>query len=440
MGELERAVVQVSVEDVIRILEESPGSGHFLPHIRFAEVLNRVSIAHISIEKALKFLIRESSGKIIYGHHLGHRFGELKEQDPASAEFLEGVFEAARLHYGINHKSKGMDHFRTLDAYLNTTGSEDAFNKNYGIRYWELYPTLENALLHQVHLSIHAELLHGLHEILIEPDRDKETVGARVERAVETAIFQSYGPSVGQAIFFIEWLNQFATRREAMANAVRRSFAFDNPFATEITSAAYKALLEAKDPAVRHFASTLDVLPRQSRDVFPDVEWLDGKARQKGKVITPSGEALGFIEQGPHGRWYITPIQPGPIGVSAKTENQKDAICYLGQLLTSPARVTCDGVVSSLRIVGKDRNVFKDTRKKPRILDHDIFYDEAEMYRIDFWEESHGIEVGREVVIESIRDESQGPTLTDKLSGEVREVVGHQVFVVGRAVSRIGFR
>ena len=449
MGNFERAIIQVSVEDVIRILEDAPVRGHFIPYVTIAEVLNRVAIAHLSIEKAVKFLIREAKGDIVKGdivkdHHLGKRFRELKEHDSASAEFLEDVFVAARSHYGIYHESKGMKQFRRLETYLKTTGSDDAFNNDKGIRYWELYPTLENALLRQVHLSIHMELLYGLHEILIEPDRDKETVEARVERAVETAMFPNGGmvyclamAGESTAKMYREWLNQFCTLREALADAVKGDFNLGNELAATTARSAYETLSDAKDQAVSHFARTLDILPPQPRDVIPDVEWLDGNRRQRGRVSTPSGVDLGFIEQGPHGLWYITPIQAGPIGMSAKAKKQKDAICYLGQLLTRPTRVTCEDVVSFLRIVGKDRDVFKETRENCHIPDEDNFNGGAKAYRVNFWDENHGIEVGREVVIESKRGDSQGLTLTDKLSGEVREVIGHQIIVAGRAVSRI---
>ena len=311
MGNFERAIIQASVEDVIRILEDAPVRGHFIPYPTIAEVLNRVAIAHLSIEKAVKFLIREAKGDIVKDHHLGKRFRELKEHDSASAEFLEDVFVAARSHYGIDHESKGMKHFRRLETYLKTTASDDAFNNDKGIRYWELYPTLENALLRQVHLSIHMELLYGLHEILIEPDRDKETVEARVERAVETAMFPNGGMSYSLAMagestakMYREWLNQFCTLREALADAVKGDFNLGNELAATTARSAYETLSDAKDPAVSHFARTLDILPPQPRDVIPDVEWLDGNRRQRGRVSTPSGVDLGFIEQGPHGLWY----------------------------------------------------------------------------------------------------------------------------------------
>ena len=405
--------------------------------------MNRVSIAHLSIEKAIKFLIQEAGGKIIAKHHLGNRFRELKEHDPDSAEFLGDVFVAARSHYGINHKSEGLKHFRSFETYLDTTGSDDAFNNNNGIRYWELSPTLENALLRKVHLSIHTELLYGLHEILIEPDRPKEIVGARVERAVELAMSLngglSYSPETENrklAKCYFEWLNQFGKRREAIADAVRRCFAFDNAFSAEITRAAYKTLLNAKDPAIRHFASTLDVLPRQSWEATPDIQWLDGKTKQKGKVVTPSGEVLGFIQRGPHGLWYITPIKTGPVGVSAKAETQQDAICYLTQLLTRPARVAVDGKQFTVRVVGEELHLFKAVPVQSS--NHEENRDETKLYTASFWDENHGIEKGQEIRIEAQKNASEGLTFSDALSGYVQEAQAHQVSVLGRSFTVVG--
>ena len=434
MGNFERTIIQVSVEDVIRILEDAPVRGHFIPYVTIAGVLNRVAIAHLSIEKAIKFLIREAGGEIVEKHHLGNRFRELKGHAPESAGFLEDAFGTSKSHYGINDKSQDMTHFRSLDAYLETTGSDDAFNKV--IRYWELEPSLEITLLRQVHLSIHMELLYGLHEILIEPDRAKETVEGRVDRAVDAAMFPNGGMAYCRAMadersakMYSDWLNQFCTLREALADAVKRNFTLGNELAAKTTRAAYKTLLNAKDPAVIHFASTLDVLPSQPRDVIPDIEWLDGNRRQRGRVSTPSGEVLGFIEQGPHGRWYITPIQTGPVGVSAKAETQIDAVCYLVRLLARPAQVTLDGERSGLRIVGEERHVFKLDPAKSGRPEPDN--DETKTYTVAFWDENHRIEKGQEIRIESQRNDSDGLTFSDALAGEVQEIRGHQISVMG---------
>ena len=434
MGKFERTVVQVSIEDVIRILENVPASSHIIPYITIVEVMNRVSIAHLSIERAFKFLIQEAGGKIVEKHHLGNRFRDLRNHDPESANFLQEVFVAAVRHYGLNANAEGMTHLQSLESYLETTGSDDEFND---VRYWELKPSLEEILLHQIFLAIHMELVHGLHEILIEPDRIKETVESRVKRAVETEMWPSTALTYGlettyghKLDAYIRWINECGTLSEALADAVRKDFVLENDFVAEIAKTAYKSLLAAKDPAVRYFASTLDVLPRQPRDLIPGVKWLGDKEQRNGEVSTPSGEILGFIQRGPDRLWYITPIKSGPTGHLAKARTKTDALCYLGQLLTRPAQVTLDGERSGPRIVGEERHVFKLAPAKSGRPEPDD--DETKMYTAAFWDENHGIEKGQEIRIESQRNDSDGLTFSDALSGEVQEVRGHQISVMGR--------
>ena len=353
MSNFERAIIQISLEDVIRILEDAPPTGHFIPYITIAQVMNRVSIAHLSIEKAIKFLIREAGGKIIEKHHLGNRFRDLKVHDAESAAFLEDAFEAAKNHYGLNDRAEGMTHFRSLDVYLETTGSDYVFDE---IRYWELAPSTSEIFLRQVHIFIHMELLYGLHEILMEPDRPKETVEDRVDRAVETAMSPnailgfSQRPSTRRELSsYVQWIEDCGSYRSALSTAVRRDFILGDNYTSDISRAVYKSLLKSKDPAVRHFVSTLDVLPRQSREIIPELEWLESPGQRKAQVSTPAGETLGYIEPGPHRLWYITPIKSGtPEDNFAKAQSMTDARCYLAQILTRLAQVTVDGKTFAL--------------------------------------------------------------------------------------------
>ena len=439
MGEFERRLVQISIEDVIRILEDSPARNHFLlPHVTIVEVMNRVSIAHLSIEKAIKYLIRRVGGDFEKEHNLEYHFRELKSYDQESANFLEKAFASAVRFYGLHSAAKGMNYLGELENYLKTTGSIKRFND---IRYWELDdPYFERVELHQVELSIHMELLLGLHEILIEPDRPRETVESRVERAVETAITAiSYrqGTMNWETLSFIsEWAKECGSFGKALCAAVRCDFALENQLAADFFRVAYKTLLEAKDPAVRFFASTLDVLPRQPRDVVPKVEWLDPKEQRKGRVITAAGDTLGFIERGPHRLWYITPIQSGPVGYAAKAQKQLDAMCYLAQLLARTAQVTVDGKASTLRVVGEERHLFKPAPVQSSKLERE--HDETKMYTASFWDENQGMEKGQEIRIEAQRHDSGRLIFSDALSGHVQEVQGHQVSVLGRSFTVIG--
>ena len=55
MADTQRFTIRHSVEDVIRILENEPVKGDMVPQITAVQVMNRMSIAHLSIERALKF-------------------------------------------------------------------------------------------------------------------------------------------------------------------------------------------------------------------------------------------------------------------------------------------------------------------------------------------------------------------------------------------------
>ena len=64
----------------------------------------------------------------------------------------------------------------------------------------------------------------------------------------------------------------------------------------------FQGLLQSDDPAIRHFAETCTVLPRQPRDVIPEVKWI--VQNKSGEVHTPMDTILGFIECGPDGVWF----------------------------------------------------------------------------------------------------------------------------------------
>ena len=106
MAEIERDIIQTSVEDTIRILEDCPVKGFIVPQITLVQVMNRVSIAHLSIERAMKFLIRESGGTFEEIHGLGKLYQQLAQNDPVSAGALDSAFQAAVRHYRFNCKRR----------------------------------------------------------------------------------------------------------------------------------------------------------------------------------------------------------------------------------------------------------------------------------------------------------------------------------------------
>ena len=431
MVDMQRVIIRHSVKDVIRILENEPVKGDMLTEITVVQVMNRVSIAHLSIERAIKFLITKAAGTYEETHDLRRRYQELLCHDPVSAQFLEETFEAAVRHYRYNPNAANMKHLKTLERYLEVAGSDNAFQD---IRYWELTQSLDEILLRRIHLSIHTELLHGLCEILLAIDRPPmETVANRVERTVKDAMWGTadrvYDPGTAkeQSIHsYIDWRRGFSTWCEALAEAVQEGFNIGNDFMANLTRNAYRTLLEATDPAVRYFASTLDVLPSQPRDVIPCVEWLGPEKERRGAVETPAGTPLGFIDRGLDGLWYITPLL---VGVSAKARSQTDARCYLAALLSSPALVTVDGEGRSLRIVGEEHSVYEENydeidRRFKGTGDENVW-----THKVAFWDRNHGIEVNAKVRVEVRRGKTAG--MVSIVEGTVTEVAEHEVYLSG---------
>ena len=431
--DIQRAIIRHSVEDVIQILENEPVKDDMVSGITVVQVLNRVSIAHLSIERALKFLITVAGGPLVENHDLRQRYQELRQYDPMSARSLDDVFEAAVRHYHYNANAPNMTHLKTLERYLEVAGSDKAFQD---IRYWELTQSLDEILLRRIYLSIHIELLHGLSEILLASERPVATVANRVEWAVENAMWSpaklayiTGTPKESSVHSYAQWRQTFTTSSEALADAVQKGFKIGDDFVTEVVSNAYKTLLEVADPAVRYFASTLDVLPKQPRHVVPCVEWSGPEKERSGVVKTPAGSVLGFIDRGADRLWYITPSQAGLVRVSAKANSQTDARCYLAQLLTRPALVTVDGEDRTLRILGEEHKYFQRNYDEIKWRYEGTGDDKTWTHKITLWDKDHGIGINNRVRVEVRRRESDG--LVDILEGTATDVAGHEVQLSG---------
>ena len=296
MGETESAVIHHSVIDVIGVLENQPVRPDMIVELTAAQVMNRVSIAHLSIERAMKFVITEAGGPLIKNHDLPSRLNELRQYEPESAKFLEEAFEDAVRHYRYNSNSTHMKHLKSLDTYLDATGSDESFQD---IRYWELTQSKNEMILRTIYLTLHIELLHAMSEILLAPDRPKDTTSTRVEMAVRDAMFPNREPNYSpgsdkeQSVqCYIKWLRKFDSFKNAISHAYKEESDSQDEFRTAIINEAYQELSKAKDPAVRYFAETLTVLPKQQRDAIPCVEWLGPEPFRSGKVSTPGGDVL----------------------------------------------------------------------------------------------------------------------------------------------------
>ena len=158
------AIIEHSLRDVIHILEHNPVYSDLVVQIPIAQIMNRAPIAHLSIERAFKYLIQNAGGQWKCHHHLHSHFEQVRVHSPDSAVFLDDAFNAAVTHYRYNPGNPEFGHLKTLGAYLSLVGTADAFNK---MRYWELGQALDEPLLRRVRLEIHTEILHSLNELLL---------------------------------------------------------------------------------------------------------------------------------------------------------------------------------------------------------------------------------------------------------------------------------
>ena len=427
--EEKRYFIQYSLEDVIDVLQGAPIQRDMVAQITMVQVMNRIPVAHLSIERAMKFLITEAGGQFNEEHSLEGRLKELNEHDQEAADFLDIAFMEAVEHYGYNPNTPYMGHLENLQKYMHETRSNTAFQK---MRYWELEQSLDDVLIRKIYPSLHLELLHALREILLNPERPKDTVKARVERAAEVALINNASGTSAEDSFdrYVEWLNQHDNFREAMASAIRKNFNIGDDYSQEITRRAYEELMESKDPAVRYFASTLDVLPRQSREYSPEVEWLGPENVQFGKVSTPGGKVLEFIERGNDGLWYITPSRNGLVRVSAKAQTQTDARCYLADLLTRSARVIVGDEERQVRIVGEEYDLFKGDYGMVVNSWEDTADTKEPVFEVTFWDAEHALTNGTSLRLEVPR--GNPARILHVLEGTVTEVKDHRIFVRGR--------
>ena len=240
MGKLERAVIRHSVNDVIRVLENEPVRPDMVVELTAAQVMNRVSIAHLSIERVMKFIITEAGGPLVKDHDLPSRLNELRQNEQHSAKFLEEAFENAVRHYRYNANATHMKHLKSLDTYLEATGSDDRFQD---IRYWELTQSTNEMILRTIYLTLHMELLYALREILLVSKSPKDTVSGRVERTIQRfmratrILICTEGSEKERSVrSYLEWLNEFDCCGKALAEAVRNGVPEGDGLMLEVTS------------------------------------------------------------------------------------------------------------------------------------------------------------------------------------------------------------
>lgn len=147
------SVIEHSLKDVIDILQSKPVQRDLEPGIEIARMMNRVAIAHLSIERAMKFLIKEaeSGNGFPRTHRLSCLYEKLKQDDPNSVEFLDHAFEKAVRFFNYNPNSSEQSHFVSLSEYLGKVGGADAFNE---MRYWEVGVQEINEMVNRTSLTV----------------------------------------------------------------------------------------------------------------------------------------------------------------------------------------------------------------------------------------------------------------------------------------------
>lgn len=412
MDILQKSLIQESIRDVLSIiLDATPVKEDIIPQITVAKI-NRGPVAHLSIERAIKALVKDSGGTVAKSHALCPNFQELKDCDSYAAEFLEAAFNDTVGFYRFNPNTKGFTHLKSLAAYLSTAGSERAFN---AMRYWELEHPLDAEIISKVSLLIHFELLAALCQLFI-PGMHLCTVIHRVENIVTEALFNGRGAELAyppgstkeaEVYSYLEWLKGFPNWREALAEAKKRKFEVGNATANSVLASAYRSLVQVNDPAVRYYLGALDILPPQQRDYIPEVEWLGPTPFQRGAVKSPAGSILGSIEKRADGVWNVIPLVAASIPVQATAETQTDARAWLADLLMHPVVVAVGGNRRELRLVGEVRRLLL---KPSGWLSRDYVPPESYTWNLEFWDENHGLESGDEVVVE-FRENPSNPII-----------------------------
>ena len=132
---LRNNIAQRSVWDVISIIQSAPVVFDLVPDVVIYQVLNRIPLAHLTIEKSLKYRIQQSGGQIIKSHDLHKQLDRLRRSAQDDAEFLYQAFNQAVSWYDIRATAPKYEHLSSLHAYLQAVGRQKHFNE---MRYWTL--------------------------------------------------------------------------------------------------------------------------------------------------------------------------------------------------------------------------------------------------------------------------------------------------------------
>ena len=432
---MEEFAVLFSVDDALQILDDSPLQPDAPTQTTFVQISNCVPIAHLAIERGLKFLIKKHGG--IYGEHhgLNKHLRKLRKLDPSAVAFPGKTFDDTFAFYGLNPNYRGLGHIRTLKTYLDTVGTKKAFNS---MRYWELDPEQEEPLFRQIWPAIHRELLTAVRKLVVSNALEGETITGRVEQTMHNALFPteqlSYSPGSDHeatVMRYIHWVLNHPSLREALTDAFQRDFAIGDEFMNKMVRHAYQSLTQSPDPAIRYLVSSIDVLPSQPRDSIPLIEWSDSQEEQPGRVLTPGGTALGLIRRTTDRIWHILPFRTGTAGKFVRARSQTDARSYLAQLLSDTCTIKVNDKPRTIRLVGEPP--YRFTRNYGRMRDSSDSVDSVPWtHKLNCWEQDHGIGPGDRIRVEV--PDSDEPHFVHVIEGHVTLTNGTELFVEGRDI------
>ena len=183
---IQKHMIQFSLKDTIGMLDASPAKADLIPEVTVIQVMNRAPIAHLAIERTLKFLIHAAGGNFEETHTLNRHREALEDCDPKAEDYLACAFDEAVRFYRYNTNAVDLKHLRSLSQYFHETGTDDAFQK---MRYWELGQSLQDVLIRRIDLRIHREILYALRQLLMtSDDHTPKTITHRVDTLIKQPI------------------------------------------------------------------------------------------------------------------------------------------------------------------------------------------------------------------------------------------------------------
>ncbi len=429
---VEEFAVQFSLGDALQILDDPPLQPDTPTQTTFVQISNRVPIVHLAIERGLKFLIKKHGGEFLLHHDLHKHLRQLREFDRTEVEFLEKIFDDATEFYGLNPNHPGLGHLRSLNAYLETVGTAKAFDR---MRYWELNPEQEESLFRKVWPTIHREILLAIIILCGPNSSDGQTIKARVERTVREALLPpvhlAFSPGSDHEATvrrYIDWVLSHPSCQEALNQAFQQDFVIGDEFMNRMVSEAFHSLNQLSDPAIRYLLSRMDVLPPQPRDVIPRIEWSDPPKKQTGKVLTPGGTILGYIQRAQDGIWHTFPLRVGTEGKIVRARTRTDAQCYLAQLLSDTCMIKVNDEPRTIRLVGEPPSRVTENHGRMR----DSIDSVPWTHRLVCWESGHGIESDDTIRVE-LPSRGEQPII-HAFEGQVTLTIGSEIFIEGKDV------